>query len=61
MSLLTAIDRHLRRTGMAETTFGRQTINDPRLVADLRRGRQPGASVRARVEAAIGTAPGSSR
>lgn len=56
MSLLIAIDRHLRRTGIAETTFGRQAVNDPRLVGDLRRGRQPGAHVRARVQAMIGDA-----
>lgn len=54
MSLLVVIDRYLRRTGIAETTFGRRAVNDPRLVADLRRGRQPGPHVRARVEALIG-------
>lgn len=55
MSLLIAIDRYLRRTGIAETTFGRLAVNDPRLVGDLRRGRQPGARVRERVETLIGT------
>jgi hypothetical protein len=53
MSLLIEIDRYLRRTGIAETTFGRRTVNDPRLVGDLRRGRMPGPGIRARVEAAI--------
>lgn len=53
MSLLLEIDRHLRRTGMAETTFGRRVVNDPRLVGDLRRGREPGPTIRARVRAAI--------
>ena len=47
------IDRYLRRTGMRETTFGRAAVNDPRLVGDLRRGRVPGSSVRARVVAAM--------
>lgn len=53
MSLLVDIDRYLRRTGIAETTFGRRTVNDPRLVGDLRRGRTPGATIAARVRAAI--------
>lgn len=56
MSLLIDIDRYLRRTGIAETTFGRRAVNDPRLVGDLRRGRMPGPRVRARVEALIGPA-----
>lgn len=56
MSLLIEIDRYLRRTGIAETTFGRRAVNDPRLVGDLRRGRMPGAAVRARVLAAMGMA-----
>jgi hypothetical protein len=56
MSLIVEIDRYLRRTGVAETTFGRRAVNDPRLVGDLRRGRVPGARIRARVEALIGPA-----
>lgn len=57
MSLLVEIDRYLRRTGIAETTFGRRVVNDPRLVGDLRRGRLPGPEVAARVKAAIGLRP----
>lgn len=53
MSLLAEIDRYLRRTGIAETTFGRRAVNDPRLVGDLRRGRVPGPKLRARVEAIL--------
>ena len=34
--VLAAIDRH----GLAETRFGREAINDPRCVEDLRNGRQ---------------------
>ena len=41
MSLLIEIDRFLRRTQMAETRFGRLAVRDPRLVHDLRLGREP--------------------
>ena len=41
MSLLIEIDRFLRRTRMAETKFGRLAARDPRLVHDLRLGREP--------------------
>lgn len=53
MSLLIRIDRHLRRTGTAPTRFGREVVNDPRLVHDLKLGRVPGERVRARIEAAL--------
>lgn len=53
MSLLVEIETYLRRTGLAETTFGRRAVNDPRLVGDLRRGRMPGERVRSRVEAIL--------
>lgn len=53
MSLLVAIDRYLRGTGMPPTKFGRLAVNDPRLVGDLKRGRQPGRAVADRVEAFI--------
>lgn len=53
MSLLSKIDSFLRRTGMPPTTFGRRTVNDPRLVGDMRLGRMPGPAVTARVEAFI--------
>ena len=51
MSLLIRIDRYLRRTGMPPSNFGRAVTNDPRLVSDLRRGRQPGVRVSARIRA----------
>lgn len=53
MCLLGDIDAYLRRTGVAESTFGRRVVNDPRLVADLRRGRVPGPQLRARLEAIV--------
>lgn len=54
MSSLTEIDRYLRRTGMAATTFGRCVARDPRLVADMRAGRRIGPRMRGRVAAFIG-------
>jgi len=45
-----AIDRFLRQHAMPETLFGRRAVNDPRLVGDVRRGRQVGDRVRTRIE-----------
>lgn len=53
MSVMLKIDRYLRLTAMPPTKFGRLAVNDPRLVGDLKRGRQPGAIMVARVEAFI--------
>lgn len=53
MELLMRIERHLRQTGTPRTRFGREAVNDPRLVDDLRRGREPGAALRARIERAL--------
>ncbi len=53
MSVIIKIDRYLRQTGMPATKFGRLAVNDPRLVHDLKRGRQPGAAMCARIEAFI--------
>lgn len=51
MSLLARINRYLKKTGMPPTRFGRLAINDPRLVGDMRKGREPGSRVVARIEA----------
>lgn len=48
--LIRDIEKFLSRTGMAVTRFGRLAANDPRLVGDLRNGRQPRASLLKRVE-----------
>jgi hypothetical protein len=50
MSTLRSIERFLKRTGMAPTAFGRQAARDPRLVFDLRNGRQPSDRMRRRIE-----------
>jgi hypothetical protein len=49
--LLSRIERHLRRSGTPPTRFGRESVQDPRFVFDLRRGREPGAEISARVAA----------
>ena len=54
MCLMVEIDRYLRRTGLAETRFGRLAVNDPRLVGDIRRGRIIGPVVSARIRTFIG-------
>lgn len=49
MSLLKQIEAHLKSSGLPATRFGRIVVNDPRLVHDLRNGRQPGPGIVARV------------
>lgn len=49
MTLLRRIETHLRRYGTTATRFGREAVRDPRLVHDLRRGREPGAKLARRV------------
>ncbi len=53
MSLLYAIEICLRRTKVPPSRFGRNAVKDPRLVHDLRLGRQPGAAMERRVRAYI--------
>jgi hypothetical protein len=48
--LLHHIERFLRETGIPATRFGRDAVNDPRLVLDLRNGREPGTRMRCRIE-----------
>jgi hypothetical protein len=48
--LICKIDKFLRQTKMPQSRFGRLAGSDPRLVADLRRGRTPGRRLEQRVE-----------
>ena len=50
MPLLRLIEIFLRETGMARTRFGRLSAGDPRLVDDLRNGREPREALKQRVE-----------
>lgn len=44
------IERFLRANPISATRFGRDAVGDPRLVADLRRGREPRARMVNRLE-----------
>lgn len=57
MSLLWQIERYLKQTGTPATRFGRHAVRDPRLVHDLRRGRQPGVKMERRVRAFMENQP----
>ena len=57
MALLIKIDRFLRQTEMPPTKFGRLAVRDPRLVGDLKRGREPGPAMCRRVEQFIASYP----
>ncbi|TGX54102.1 hypothetical protein E5A73_08240 [Sphingomonas gei] len=51
MSVHRKIEKFLGRTAMPATKFGRLAIGDPRLVHDLRNGREPRPPTVARLEA----------
>jgi len=53
MTTLASIQRFLHRTGLPPTAFGRRAINDPRLVGDMKRGRELRPATAARVAAYI--------
>lgn len=52
-NLIRAIESFLRRSGMAESRFGREAAGDPRLVFDMRKGRTLKPSTEAKVRAFI--------
>lgn len=49
MDLLPRIDRYLRHTRTPPTRFGRLAVNDPRLIGDIRNGRELGPAISARI------------
>jgi hypothetical protein len=51
--LLHRIEKFLSETGMPWTKFGRIVAHDPRLVGDMRNGRQPRPELAARIDAFI--------
>lgn len=51
MTLLAKIEIFMRTKHIPPTRFGREAVNDPRLVFDLRQGREMGQRMRGRVEA----------
>lgn len=50
MAILRKIESFLRDTGMAPTRFGRDAVRDPRLVFDMRNGREPSAKMIQKIE-----------
>lgn len=50
MVLLMKIVRFCEETAMPPTKFGRLAVHDPRLVSDLRRGREPSTAMVERCE-----------
>lgn len=51
MAILGKVERYLRQHDIPQTKFGRLAIGDPRLVGDLRNGRELRPVTQARVEA----------
>lgn len=50
MDMLRKIERFLRRHNMPRTKFGRLAAHDPRLVDDMRNGREPRIAMRRKIE-----------
>ena len=57
MAILGKVERYLRKHGMPATKFGRLAVRDPRLVGDLRNGRELRTRTLARVEAFLSAPP----
>ncbi|UYY78877.1 hypothetical protein [Sphingomonas sp. R1] len=57
MSLQGEIEAFLAATQMSVTRFGRLAAGDPRLVMDLRAGRQPGPRLSKRIRAFLAAPP----
>ena len=51
MHLMKRIRLYMRRTQMAPTRFGREAVGDPRLISDLRNGRELRETTVARIHA----------
>lgn len=49
-SLLQRIEVFLKESAMPPSVFGRDAVRDPRLVSDLRGGREPGLQLTCRIE-----------
>ncbi|HEX7742588.1 MAG TPA: hypothetical protein VF442_09185 [Sphingobium sp.] len=48
--LIRAVEQFMRENGIPPTRFGRESVRDPRLVFDLRNGREPGQRIKRRIE-----------
>jgi hypothetical protein len=56
--MLRKIEKFLRDTGMAPTRFGREAVRDPRIVLDMRNGREPTSRMCRRLDHFIATRRG---
>ena len=50
-TILRRVEKYLRRTNTPATRFGREAMRDPRLVLDMRNGRELRAATAARLSA----------
>lgn len=50
MSLIRRIERFLERADMAPTRFGREAVGDPRLISDMKNGRELRDATIARIQ-----------
>ncbi|MEM1132625.1 MAG: hypothetical protein AAGH53_06800 [Pseudomonadota bacterium] len=50
MTVLRTVEKFLRRHEMPRTKFGRLAARDPRLVDDMRNGREPRKAMREQIE-----------
>ncbi len=57
MAILNRVERYLRKHDLPQTKFGRLAVNDPRLVGDLRNGRELRTGTLKRVEAFLKMPP----
>lgn len=60
-TLLHRIEAHMRAARQTPSRFGREAVNDPRLVRDMRRGRRVGSKVTARIDAYLAGSAGVGR
>ena len=51
MHLMRRIEKYMKRAEMKPTRFGREAIGDPRLISDLKNGRELRDSTIARIQA----------
>ena len=56
MCVVRVVEKFLRSSGMAPTRFGRNAVGDPRLVFDMRKGRELRPETAARVLAYVRSA-----
>lgn len=59
--LLTTVERHLADTQTSAATFGREVMNDPNFVFDLRKGRDYRRSTENRIRQHIAGCDGNER